>query len=174
MKNNKSTKTKKAKDNPCEKYELAITNFVLGEDMGMTKDELFEHLKGCKNCRRDLTEWQDTYTVMRMESFSKTPEGKAKMQQDLAKLKERMKRESLPTPIGKEIPIDVKWEIGSAAGKVYDLLKTKGKLSIPVIVKYTGLKEYNVQQGIGWLAGQEKILLSRDDKTAYASLNPGV
>jgi hypothetical protein len=104
--------------NKCKKYEMAITHYVTGEPctspdtsgsrsretvqgehlpagkagMGITKEALFEHLKGCKNCRRDLTEWQDTYAVMCAESFSKTPQGQAKMEKDLTALKDMMSR----------------------------------------------------------------------------------
>ncbi|MFH1226733.1 MAG: winged helix-turn-helix domain-containing protein [Planctomycetota bacterium] len=156
----------------CEKYELAITNYVLGEQMNISDDELFNHLRQCKKCREHLYDWQNTYAAMRTKEYFSRPETKKKM----ADMIENVKKEVLSAtsiPTNKKKLVDVKWEIGSAAGKIYNILKESGELPIPALVAKTGLKEYHVQQAVGWLAGQEKILLHRDDKTAYVSLNPG-
>jgi len=168
-KKNNQTATK----NKCQKYEKAITHYVTGEEMGMTKKELFEHLKGCKNCRRDLTEWQDTYAVMCAESFSKTPQGQAKMQKDLTALKEMMKKTSLP--IEKSIPArpakaggDTKWEIKSAAERIYQVLKENGKTPIPVLRKKAELFDFPFYEALGALADQGRAILHKD-KTTYSA-----
>ena len=138
----------------CEKYEQAITHFVLGEQMDITKEKLFAHLKVCKECRKDLTEWQDTMTVMKMEAFSKTPEGKAKMQQDLTKLKERMKRESLLPPVKEDITVE---KIGWTAGNILKLVATQGPVSLPDLPEKANTDPYLVISSIGWLAREGKV-----------------
>lgn len=160
-----NTKTK----NPCEKYELAITNYVLSEDMGMTKDELFEHLKGCKECRRDLTEWQDTMTVMKMESFSKTQEGKAKMQQDLSKLKERMKRESLPPTLKEHITVA---KVGWTAGNVLKLVATNEPVSLPDLAEKANIDPELALLSAGWLARENKVTFDHTKRPLHVMLTP--
>jgi len=139
--------------NQCQRYEKAITHFVTGEDMGMSKEELFEHLKSCKNCRRDLTEWQDTVTVMRTEAFSKTPEGQAKMHSDLAKLKERMKT-GLPPVVREEITTE---KIGLTAGEVWRFLDKHGSTSLPVLPEKINRDPYLTILSTGWLAKENKV-----------------
>jgi hypothetical protein len=138
---------------------------VLGEEMAISRDELFNHLRTCAKCRQDLFDWQDTYAVMRTEAHFAQPETKKRYAELLEKIKGK---------VGEKKPIDTKWEIGSAAGTIYRVLKENGEMPIPLLIKKTGLKEYHVQQGIGWLAGQEKIQMSRDEHTAYVTLQPGV
>lgn len=159
----KKVDDKKTSKAGCEKYELAITNYVIGEKIDIPQTELFEHLAKCRSCQDDLRNWRATYATMRAKEYDSRPEVKQKNEAFIKKLVYETKET-------KRTPIDAKWEIGSAAGKIYNLLKANGEMPIPVICQKTGLKEYHIQQAIGWLAGQEKILLTRDDKTAYASL----
>jgi hypothetical protein len=159
------SKKNKAKS-PCEKYELAITNYVIGEKIDIPQSELFEHLARCQSCQGDLRNWQATYGMMRAREYDSRPEVKQKSQTFIKELVYQ----------GKQIEktqLDFKWGAGLAAGEVYRLLKANGELSIPAICQRTGLKEYNVQQAIGWLAKEEKIQGNKDHKTAYVSLQPG-
>ncbi|MDI6788802.1 MAG: winged helix-turn-helix domain-containing protein [Planctomycetota bacterium] len=163
------------KKDPCEKYGLAITNYVLSEDMGMTKEELFEHLKGCKNCRKDLTEWRDTVTVMRMETFSKTQEGKAKMHQDLTKLKERIKTEVVEPSVPTTLPPPINSEkiVGTAAGQIYNCLKGNGPMPIPVLKVKTKLEDYPFYGAMGWLDREGKIIVRGiGNQPQFAELRP--
>ena len=149
-KNNNQTATR----NKCQKYEKAITHFVIGEEMGMTKEELFEHLKVCKPCRQELTQWQDTYQVMRTEAFARTPEGKAKMQKDLTGLKEMMKRQPLPPQVKDTITIQ---KIDEGAGKVWQTLGKYGPVELPELPEKANLDPYLALLSTGWLAGERKV-----------------
>jgi len=155
MAKNNSTKARnKPPAKGCQKYEQAITHFVLGEEMDITKEELFGHLKVCKECRKDLTEWQDTMTVMKMEAFSKTPAGKAKMQQDLTKLKERMRRESLPPQIKDTITVE---KIGWVAGDLVKVIGTHGPVSLPDLAEKANIDPSLALLSAGWLARENKV-----------------
>jgi len=159
-----------ARANPCQKYGIAITDYVLSEPMDISFEELLNHLKECAACRKDLADWKSTYAALRTEAYHKTPEAKRRYQELLEKIK------TLPVspshPPSPRTTIDTRWEIGSVAGKIYNILKENGEMPIPLLIQKSGLKEYHVQQGIGWLAGQEKILMSRDEHTAYVALRP--
>jgi len=160
------TNPKKTKENPCEKYELAITNYVMGEVIKIPESELFSHLAGCLSCQADMRNWRASYATMRAREYDARPGVRQKMKAFIKGLVYQNKTAG-------KTPIDTKWEIGSAAGKIYDLLKTNGEMSIPRLMQKTGLKEYHIQQAIGWLAREEKVALSRDGQTAYAQLPSG-
>jgi len=167
----KTTKAKNPTREDCKKYELAITNYVLGQALKVPKETLWEHLKTCRACRRDFADWQDTYEVMKTEAYYNTPAGQQKMKESFQALKKRM---TPPQSVGVpgRIPIDIRGNIKQTARTLYDLLKTNGETSVPVLVEKTRLKEYYIQQAIGWLGGNEKITLAKDDKTAYVRLLP--
>jgi len=157
--------------NGCEKYEQAITNYVLGEAMGMTKEALFEHLKTCKACRRDLTEWRDTYSVMKTEAYYQTPQGKAKMKRSFEDVKRQVAAVAPQgQPVGEKRPIDDEQHTGLAAGKIYQVLKENGEMPYPVIRQKTGLWSEPFYEAMGWLAREKKIRRSQDATTFYAAL----
>jgi hypothetical protein len=146
----------------CKKYAQAITDYVLGEEIDVPKEELMGHLKECARCRKEATDWQDFQDALRVKEYHSRPEVKEKW--------DRFIRELTRAPGPGEQSIDIKWELGSAAGKIYRVLEANGKVAIPVIKKETGLKDYHLHQGIGWLAAQGKILMSKDEQTAYVFL----
>jgi len=159
----------------CKDYGIAITNYVLGEDLGMPVEELYTHLRNCKKCLDELIDWRDTYAVMRSEAYHKKPETQKKFQELLEKIKNLPVTEAEPLlSQPTETPINVEWEIGSAAGKIYDFLKGNGKVFIPVLRDKTGLVNYPFYEAIGWLAREEKVTLTKDKdgKPEYVSLNP--
>ena len=175
--------------NACEKYGLAITNYVLGEAMGMTKEELFAHLKVCKDCRRDLSEWRDTHTVMKTEAYYQTAAGKAKMKRSFEDVKRQVAGQPLsavPTaqagqpapahPSGvKLLPgehlLDHKEHIGSAAGVVWHWLGKYGKSNLTDLPQKAKLSPLNAYEAVGWLANEKKIYRSYVKQTTYAWLN---
>lgn len=174
--------------NPCKKYELAVTDYVLGQAMKMPKEELWEHLKTCKNCRRDFADWQDTYTVMKTEAYYNKPEGKQKMKESFEALKRRMappvKNEARLTekPVGQaSVPTDAKWEIGSAAETIYNFVKdstgssSDKNIAIRVIRKRTDLVNYPFYEAMGSLVTNEKVTLikDKDNRPEYVALLPG-
>lgn len=171
--------------NQCEKYELAITNYVLGEAMGMTKEALFEHLKTCKNCRRDLTEWRDTYSVMKTEAYYQTPQGQAKMKRSFEDVKRQVAAATpaetrLPKPKGvvqvKPIPgeviLDPEEHIGHFAGVVWHHLALNGRVKEGELKRKVKLSARAFDRAIGWLAHEKKIHQARVKRTNYVYLTP--
>jgi hypothetical protein len=94
---------------------------------------------------------------------SERPEFRKKMDA----LLERLKSVSVKTTAR-----DARCEIISAAGKVYNLLKTEGKMTVPAVRKKTGLMGYPFYEAVGCLVIDEKIVLNKDHKSAYDSLQP--
>lgn len=188
--------------NQCEKYELAITNYVLGEAMGMTKEALFEHLKTCKNCRRDLTEWRDTYSVMKTEAYYQTPQGQAKMKRSFEDVKRQVavatpaetrlpkptrlpKRTRLTArqgggqegvvqvkPIPGEVILDPEEHIGHFAGVVWHHLARNGRVKEGELKRKVKLPARAFDRAIGWLAHEKKIHQARVKRTNYVYLTP--
>jgi hypothetical protein len=146
----KSVKNKKKE---CEKYGIAVTNLVLGEDIGMPKEVLFDHLRKCKECREDLFEWRDTYIVMRLESEAKNPEHKKK----IAEMVAGIKRDLLCSlENGKKLDKDK--ELGVAAGDLWHILAKEGPIRVADIPQK--LNKYAIDQAFGaygWLALQDKL-----------------
>jgi hypothetical protein len=152
----------------CEKYGIAITNYVLGEDLRMPQEELMAHLRECKSCLNELETWQDQYALMRTEAYHSKPENKAKMAKMLGNLKKQVFGINAVCTAGKdETVINTEWEIGSAAGEIYRYVEKKGKSSTIQIIKDTNLNLSLVDQGIGWLAKEKKICVSYKDNLKY-------
>ncbi|MFP4055670.1 MAG: winged helix-turn-helix domain-containing protein [Candidatus Brocadiia bacterium] len=49
-------------------------------------------------------------------------------------------------------------DIGTAAGEVYRYLEANGAASASQIKKATGLKDSTINQAIGWLAREDKLV----------------
>lgn len=174
MANNNLTKSKnKPPVAGCEKYEEAITHFVIGEKMDITKEELFSHLKSCKECRKDLTQWQDTMTVMKMDAFSKSPEGKAKMNSDFEKLKAKLAQvpsAGQSSDAGKRI--DTAGKYGTTSGIIWQYLGKHGKSGVTKISEDLNIDIDTVKYATGWLLGQEKLCMSQQSGEDYVWLTP--
>jgi hypothetical protein len=59
---------------------------------------------------------------------------------------------------GREVPI------GEVAGSIWQALHTQGRLSADELSRATGLVDGSLDQGIGWLAREGKLGISRDRK----------
>jgi len=137
----------------CEKYGIAITNLVMGENIGMPQEVLFDHLRKCKECREDLFEWRDTYMVMRLESDAKNPEHKKKIAEMVAKLK----RELLCS-VEKGTKADKNKEFGAPAHELWHILAKEGPMKVADIPHR--LNKYAIDQAFGaygWLTLQNKV-----------------
>lgn len=66
--------------------------------------------------------------------------------------------------------VDPTIEIGSAAGEVYRYLHENGEVSMTKLRKELELNGSRVDQALGWLAREEKILLTKDRRTVLVSL----
>jgi len=155
----------------CEKYGIAITNYVLGEDLGMPQEELFAHLRECKQCLNELIDWQDKYALMRTEAYHAKPENEEKMKKMFENLKKQVFGVNTTCTVSKgETLINTEWEIGSAAGTIYRYVEVKGKSSTIQIIRDTNLNLSLMDQGIGWLAHEKKICVSYADNLKYIYL----
>ena len=96
------TKNKPARPSGgCKKYAQAITDYVLGEEIDVPKEELMTHLKECAKCRLEATNWQDFQNAVRVKEYHARPEVKAKWDNFLNELtagKLTSKKEA-PVPI---------------------------------------------------------------------------
>jgi len=168
--------------NECEKYELAITNFVLGEKMNISESELFNHLAKCKNCQGDLRNWRATHAVLCAKEYDSKPEIKQRNEAFIKNLVYGKHGESPKTtgPVagkpelpGNRILIDIKSQVMQDTKTLYNILKTDGEQSLPILVKKSNLKEYRVKNAICCMGIHDMVVVSKDDKTAYVKLQPG-
>jgi hypothetical protein len=53
-------------------------------------------------------------------------------------------------------------EIGFTAGKVWQLLDTKGEMSVAAVKKAIGIKDFTVDWAIGWLAREDKLVFRKE------------
>jgi hypothetical protein len=164
-------KAKKNK-NGCAKYGMAITNYVLGEELGMPQEELFAHLRTCAKCRAELLDWNDKVALFKTEAHFKKPEVQAKYQQMLESIK-KGEAPCVTAPLAKnEKLIDTDWAIGHYAGELHKFLGKAGKLPTDQVIRQTGFDQKQLERLIGWLAAERKICLSEDNKVEYVYLKP--
>ncbi|MFA5793763.1 MAG: winged helix-turn-helix domain-containing protein [Candidatus Brocadiia bacterium] len=155
------------KKNSCEKYGLAITDYVLGEKMDITKEELIAHLQTCADCRADLKNWKATYSVMRAKAFDAKPEAKEHL--------EELMMDGSPTNLichkikNAQILLgDV--EVGAPAGVVWKCVGENGMVKLADLPKMTNLPVEQAYGGYGWLTRQEKLIIIKTKDEKYICL----
>jgi len=142
-------KTKQQRGAGCEKYELAITNYALGEEMGMTKEELYEHLATCKKCQADMKEWSSAIGILRAEVHDATPASKTKRAELLASIKGH----PVPSP---EVPPT--WNtVGKAAGEMWKCLGEKGPTVLTNLPQVCAMDFWLAASTYGWLLREQKL-----------------
>ncbi|MEW6025888.1 MAG: hypothetical protein AB1599_01145 [Planctomycetota bacterium] len=153
--------------NKCKKYEMAINDYALGQDIQMSKDELFGHLSACGKCQKYAREARATVSVLRAKEYDSTPEAKKHFEEFMAKL--HASPTCRVTPHGEKI-LNAEWEFGSTAGLVYNYLKKfpDHKARIDDMVKEIGFA--SSISGMSWLTNEKKLGLSLSGKDAYAFL----
>jgi hypothetical protein len=174
---------KKKNEDPCAKYGIAITDYILGEQMDIPQAELFNHVANCANCRKDMLNWRNTYSAMRNEAYLKKPEVQEKYKQMLESIKRGKSADSpalmrgesscttAPLPENEKL-IDTEWEIGHYAGELHKLLGQTGKVAVDQIIRQTEFDRILVERLIGWLAAERKICITTDNKAEYIYLKP--
>lgn len=156
MRNVKNEKNK----NVCKRYEIAIANIVTGQEIDMPREELFNHLRECKQCRTDLFNWQDTYQVMRLEAEAKKPETKKR----IAEMADKIKNELIcdVTENGKKA--DRNTEIGKPAGDLWKIIAREKIIRVADIPQK--LVKYDIDQAYaayGWLGKEKKVEIIYND-----------
>lgn len=64
----------------------------------------------------------------------------------------------------------MKTEIGEAAGKIWDILNAKGKVTLQQIPRLLNQSTVISYQAVGWLAREDKIRYHNENKKVYISL----
>ena len=63
--------------------------------------------------------------------------------------------------------------IGETAGKVWHELNEKGEKSVAQLRKETGVDAFSLNAAIGWLAREDKVVLSKARNSVKVSLKDG-
>jgi len=61
-------------------------------------------------------------------------------------------------------------EIGKMAGEIWHALEAKGEMTLPKLKKELNAKSPLMDWAIGWLAREDKIMLTMEKRTAHISL----
>jgi hypothetical protein len=61
-------------------------------------------------------------------------------------------------------------QIGETAGMIWQILNSKGSLTIAKLVKEIDAPRDVVMQGLGWLAREDKISIDEEARTRVVSL----
>lgn len=61
-------------------------------------------------------------------------------------------------------------QIGKVAGVIWDILSTKGEVSLSQLPKLVAEKDTLVYQGLGWLAREGKISYRSDKNRTFVEL----
>ena len=155
----------------CKSFAVDLMHLSTNE-INEIKDlpALKAHLKQCLACQDKLNKLRGADVF----SFLAKPRS-AKYQRKMTALLGQVKAETdrlVPPlePIPGEKSIDDERVVGSAAGKIYRVLKTNGKTPYPVVRKETGLAGFPFYESMGWLLKEKKVQLSEDKQTIYATL----
>ena len=62
--------------------------------------------------------------------------------------------------------------IGEAAGAVWKILGTKGRVALTTLPKLLDQDNALVQQGVGWLAREHKVEFEKEGRALYVKLTP--
>ncbi|MDI6733693.1 MAG: winged helix-turn-helix domain-containing protein [Planctomycetota bacterium] len=153
----------------CKKYGIAITDYVLGEEMDISREDLFNHLATCEKCRKDLDNWRENYAALRNEAYLRRPDVREKYQQMLQSIK---KGETVMSQSPEVVKKEMVRVVGTGAGEIYKCLKADGPaMFIPQIKAKVTLTDAVFHQSLGWLEREDKVIV--DHKTEIASLYRG-
>ncbi len=167
--------------NKCKRYAQAITDYVLGEEIDVPKEELTAHLNECTQCRKELTNWQDFQDMLRVKEYHSRPEVKEKWDSFIKELvasgAERSPDERRGQPIPAEVKpirgamLDHEAETGTLAGTVWRCLAKYGEVSEADLPQKAKLHPLKAHEGLGWLMHQKKVYKTKDKQTIYLYLN---
>lgn len=171
MNNKKSNKASSAPEktkDTCEKYGIAITDYILNEEMSMSREELFNHLASCAKCQKDLSGWSDTYSAMRNKAYMEKPETKQKYNEMLERIKSSSCDLSAKLPDGVDININL--EYGWHAGILWRHLGESGPTKVDDIPAKINLNLDKAKVVTGWLMGEKKVCVRHSKNSEYLYL----
>ncbi|MDI6733112.1 MAG: winged helix-turn-helix domain-containing protein [Planctomycetota bacterium] len=163
----KTVKSKNKKE--CKKYGMAITNYVLGEKIDVPEKELLEHLRGCKQCRDEIMNWQDFNAVLSTEQYHSRPEVIEKWNRFIGAITEHPEYFA-PVKPGEKVILDNEKDIGKSAGLIWNLLGKEGKVPVIQIPFKAGLPLDIAYGAMGWLAKEKKIYREKNEIGIYVDL----
>jgi hypothetical protein len=158
------------KINHCEKYELAITNYVMGEKIDMPQQALFDHLAQCPSCQGDLRNWKATYATLCAREYDARPEVQQRTKAFIKELVRHRPTSDRPDITRGELNLDEK--VGEPAGILWQTLAQNGEVNILDLPQVSKLEPPKAYSAFGWLACEKKVRLRKDAKTTYVSLTP--
>jgi len=160
----------------CEKYGLAITDYILDEEMDIPKEELFNHLASCDSCRKDLANWRDTYMAMQNKAYMEKPETKKKYDEMLNRVKastgsaKTLSQCSSSAKLPDGVDININLEYGWYAGTLWQHLAANGPAKIEEVPKILNTDADKAKIVSGWLMGEKKICLRHAKDAQYIYL----
>jgi len=157
------------KNHKCDKYEIAITDYVLGEEMDITKQELLEHLRSCEKCLKDLSNWQNIYGTLRTEAYHNRPEVKAKWEAFIKEVTSKPLAEIKKIAGEKAVNTDV--VVGGAAGAIWRVVAYNGKIAMLNLKQETKLPDKTFERAIGWLLREDKVQITEAQQTEFITLS---
>jgi hypothetical protein len=171
------------KTNPCEKYELAITNYVIGEKIDIPQKELFDHLAQCLNCQGDLRNWKATYATMRAREYDARPEVQQRTKtfiKDLVRPRpapacanaSTTKPSRLDICLDGAIDLNLDEKVGEPAGTLWQAIGQNEPVNIVELPQVSKLEPAKAFSSFGWLAREKKIELKKNHQGTYVCLTP--
>jgi len=184
-KQNTTKPSRRSSGNPCTKYELAITNYVLGEKIDIPQKELFDHLAKCPSCQGDLRNWRATYATMRAKEYDARPEVQQRTQAFIHKLVTSEAQRSPDERRGQPIPAEVKplpggeildrkAKIEQTAGMVWGYLAKNGWVKVKDLTR--NLRQTDkidpdeTKFAVGWLFRENKVYYTKKKRADYVYL----
>jgi hypothetical protein len=138
----------------CDKYKSDLINYAIDEAFLTEAGEqnLFTHLRGCRSCRKVF-----------VNKFNKYKGGQLVLTESKQSV---FHIELMPD----ERVLDNAVDIGVAAEVVWNVLGEYGKIELAQIGEKVGLSPDLVNQAIGWLARESKIIRSQTSDIVYVFL----
>lgn len=169
MKKNNQCPSKRDAAHACKKYGMAITNYVLGEKIDVPEDELFNHLRQCKQCRDEISNWQDFNAVLSTDQYHSRPEVIEKWNRFIRAMTNQPERFADVKP-GEKVILDDNKDIGKSAGMLWNMLGKYGKTPVIQLPFKAGLTFDIAYGAMGWLAKEKKIHRIIEEKNIYVDL----
>jgi hypothetical protein len=186
----------------CKKYAQAITDYVLGEETDVPKEELMTHLKTCAQCRKEATNWQDFQDMLRVKEYHSRPEVKEKWDRFFKELTGEAQRSpderrdqprsapvcakpacaadraSTDRPSRSDICLDgaidlnLDKKVGEPAGILWQAIGRNEPVNILDLPQVSQLEPPKAFSSFGWLAHEKKVVMKKNHQGIYVCLTP--
>jgi anti-sigma factor RsiW len=164
----------------CKRYAQAITDYVLGEETDVPKEELMTHIKQCAKCHKELSNWQDFHDMLRVKEYHSRPEVKEKWDRFIRELTAPAPA-CVPTDVGTGRPdrpaaatgeLNLDEKVGTPAGILWQALAKNGAVNILDLPQVSQLEPPKAYSAFGWLAHEKKVVMRKEPTGTYVYLTP--